>query len=467
MSRAGPDQSAILHLAGPGFFLVLVCLHEDLADLLEGLDGTGIRAAVHLVVPLAEQLVAGAEQLRIGALVDFPLLQLVLGLLVEALDLGEVRVPVPLRSGLFLDELYAGLDVLCAHLHGFLVQIADREAEMEHGNVGEAAAVVRGSHGGAVAGHGGGEEACAHMRQSVDDQCAALGRGHGAAVSGQAEGLNSVYVGHAGQLVDLRDQEHCQQLVGEAVQIGEAGHDLTHGHLIKQDGPLVESFAVAVLLIALCGEHKVLGNVTEHIIYEQMAHAQVASAQAHDVLVHEAVAAEVGDHPAIVKGGVECGDEVLGEGAEQHGPHAGPLVEVICGVLYTAPLTANGSHSALAVEAAETALTVKDDVLLVLRIEGHESLELVLDAGRVGLCVFNAVLTELLPVGGLEKIPGNTAELLKVFPLSLPVDLVFAPEELRIRILYLFLLSHYALPSSLWMRLISRDSTKAWTRVRS
>lgn len=41
----------------------------------------------------------------------------------------------------------------------------------------------------------------------------------------------------------------------------------------------------------------------------------------------------------------------------------------------------------LAVQAAETALTVEDDVLLVLGVESHESLELFLDALAVGLRV--------------------------------------------------------------------------------
>ena len=308
VSGAGPDDGAVLHLAGPRLFLVCVGLHEQVVDLLEGLDGTGISAAVHLVVPLAEQLVARAEQLRVSALVDFPLLQLVLGLLIEALDLSEVSVPIPLCAGLLLNKLYAGLDVLSAHLDSRFIHITDGEAEMEHGNVREAAGVVRRSHGGAVAGHGGGEEASAHVRQRVGNECAALRGRNGAAVSGQTEGLNSVNVRHAGELVYLGDEEHRQQLVGEAIQIGETGHDLTHGHLIEQDGSLVEGFAVAVLLIALCGEHEVLSNVTEHIVNKQMAHAEVGAAQTHDVLVHEAVAAEIGDHPAVVQSGVEGGD---------------------------------------------------------------------------------------------------------------------------------------------------------------
>ena len=299
------------------------------------------------------------------------------------------------------------------------------------------------------------------MRQSVDNQCAALGGGNGAGVGGQTVGLNRIDVGNAGELVYLGDEEHAEKLMGEAVQVGEAAHDLTHGHLVEQNGALVESAAVTVLLVGLGGENEVLCDVAEYIIDEQMAHAQVGAAQTHDVLIHEAVAAEVGDHPAVVQCAVERGNEVLGEGHKEHAPHTSPLIEVICGVLDAAPLTADGGHGALAVEAAEALLTVEDAILLAGGVESHEILVLALGTLEVGLNIIYTILTKLLPVGSLEEIPSNAADLFEVLPLLRPVDLIFAFPEFRIRILYLFLLCHYALPSSLWIRLISRDSTKA------
>ena len=255
--------------------------------------------------------------------------------------------------------------------------------------------------------------------------------------------------------------------MGEAVQVGEAGHDLAHGHLVEQDGPLVEGTAVAVLGVALGGENEVLRNVAEHIVYEQMAHTQVGAAQTHDVLVHEAMAAEVGDHPAVPQRAVERGDEVLGEGHEEHAPHTRPLIEVVCGVLYAAPLTAHGGHGALCVQAAEATLTVEDAVLLALCIESHEVLIFALYTLAVRLEGIDPALTKGFPVGRFEHVPEDAADFKQIFLLLVPVHLVFGLPKLGIRVLYLFLFSHYSLPSSLWMRLISRDSTKAWTRVRS
>ena len=422
---------------------------------------------VHLVVPLAEELVARSDELRVGGLVDLPLLELEVGLLVEALHALEVMLPVPLGAGLLFDELDAGLDIFRGALHGVLiVQVADGEAEVEHGDVREAAGKVGRSHGGAVAGHRGGDEAGAHVGQRVDDQGAALGGRHRAGVGGQAVALNGVDVRDADELVDLGDQEHRQQLMRDAQQVGEAGGDLTHGHFVEGEEHLVELFAVAVFAVGLGEEDQVLRDVAENLEGDLMAHAQVGAAQAHDVLVHEAVAAEIGDHPAVPQRAVHGGDQILGEGAEQHAPHMGPFPEVIGGVLHAAPLAADGGHAALAVQTAEAALAVDDAVPFLLAVQGHEVLVLALDALAVGLEDADHVIAELFPVGLLEHLAEDADDFLQVLALLLPVDIIFGFPEFRIGELNLFL-CHYLIPSSLWMRLISRDSTKAWTRVRS
>ena len=272
MGGARPDDAAVAHLADPRLVSALVGLHQQLIDLLAGLYDAGIDAAVHLVVPLAEQLVAGPDDLGIGGLVNLPLLQLVLRLLVEALHGGEVGIPAPLGAGLLLNEPDAGPDVLRAHLHRLLVLIPNREAQVEHGQVGEAAGHIAGGHGGAVAGHGGGDEALAHVGQGIDDQRAALRGRHGAAVGGQAEGLHRVDVGHTGQLVDLRYQENGHQLVGDTQQVGEAGHDLAHGHFVEEHDLLVQLLTVAVLLVALGQKHQILRHIAEDVVGHQMAH---------------------------------------------------------------------------------------------------------------------------------------------------------------------------------------------------
>ena len=265
-------------------------------------------------------------------------------------------------------------------------------------------------------------------------------------------------------LVDLGDEEHGQQLVRDGKQIREAGGDLTHGHFVEGEEHLVELLAVAVLAVRLGEEDQVLRDVAEDLVGDLMAHAQVGAAQAEDVLVHKAVAAEIGDHPAIPQRAVHGGDQVLGEGAQQHAPHAGPFPEIVGGVLDAAPLAADRGHGALAVEAAEAALAVDDAVPLLGLVQRHEVVVLLLDALAVGLEDVGHILAELLPVGLFQELAEDAHDFLEVFALLLPVDVIFGFPEFRVGILYL---RHYLFPSSLWMRLISSDSTKAWTRVRS
>ena len=447
VSRARPYDCTVLHLARPCFVAILICLADQLADLLTGLNNTGINTAVHLVVPLTEQLVARSEQLRILGLVDLPLLQLVRSLLIKALHSGEVSVPVPFCTGLILDELYAGLDILGGRLQDGLVLVAHGEAEVEHGCVREAACKVRGCHGGTVAGHGAGDKAAAHVGQCVDNQSAALGRRNRAGIGGQTEGLDCIDVRYAGELVDLGDEEDGQQLVRNTAQIGEACHDLTHGHLVKGHEHLVKLLAVTVLAVSLGQKNEVLCNVAEYIVDKQVAHAESAAALTHDVLIHKAVAAEVGDHPAVVQSTVECGNEILGEGHKEHAPHTSPLIEVVCSVLNAAPLTTYGCHCALGIQSAKSLFAVKDSIELALLVECHECIVLFLDALCIHLQGVLPAVFESFPVGLFEHLVENAATNLQVFPLLLPVDVIFCLKKLRIGIFRS--LSHYLLPSSL------------------
>ena len=139
VGRAGPYDSAVFHLAAPRLFPALVGLHHNVIDFAEGLHHAGIHTAVHLIVPLAEQLVARAENLRIRRFVDFPLFQLVLRLFIEALHGGEVCIPVPLCAGRLFHEPDTGLDVFRGIFNGFLIFITDREGQMEDRQIREPA----------------------------------------------------------------------------------------------------------------------------------------------------------------------------------------------------------------------------------------------------------------------------------------------------------------------------------------
>ena len=465
MRRAGPDDRAVLHLAGPRLFLALVGLEHDLVDLFEGVYNARIDAAVHLIVPLAEQLVARANDLRIRRLVDRPLFELVARLGVEALHGGEVSVPTPLRAGLLLNELDAGLDILGGALYGLFVLVADGEAQMEHREIREAAGHIGGRHGRAVARHGAGDEALAHVRQRIQHQSAAFGGRHRAAVRRQAEALDRVDVRHAGELVDLGDQEHREELIRNADQVGEAGHELSHRHLVEEDDLSVQLGAVAVLRIALRLKDKVLGNVTENVKDHEMAHLESRSALAHGVFVHKADAAEIGHHPAVVQHGVKRRNEILGECAKQHAPHAQPLIEVIRRVSDAAPLAADGTHGAFLVEAAELLFAFKQELAALGAGHGGDLGGFLRNTlGKIDPSLLLAC-AESFPVGSKEHILGDIKDFLQVFALRLPVHVVLRAEERRIGVFRSF--RHQFSPPSLRMRLISSDSTNACTRVRS
>ena len=466
MGGAGPDDAAIAHLADPRLFTALVGLHQQLVYLPAALHDAGIDAAVHLVVPLAEQLVAGADDLGIGGLVDLPFLQFIPRLLVKALHGGEIGVPAPLGAGLLLNELDARPDILGAHLHRLLVLIPDREAQVEHGQVGEAAGHIAGGHSGAVAGHGGGDKALAHVGQGIDDQRAALGGRHRAAVRRQAEGLHGVDVGHAGELVDLGHQEHRHQLIGDTQQVGEAGHDLAHGHLIEQNDLLIQLGAVAVLLIALGQEHQIFRHIAENVVGHQVAHFQGVAPLTHGVLIHEAHAAHIGDHPAIPERGIQGGYQILGEGGQQHAPDLQPAGEVDEGALHAAPLPADSGHVTLTVQGTQMLFAVEQQVLALRAGHGGNGLGLPCYTVHIVKEMLLLFPAKGLPVRLLDEIESDGAKLLQVGGLRLPVHLSLGAEEFGIG--KFLLVSHQlAPPFCLWSFLISSDSTKACTRVRS
>ena len=337
---------------------------------------------------------------------------------------------------------------------------------MEHRQIREPAGHITGGHGGAVTGHGGGDEALAHVGQGVDDQRAALGGGHRAAVGGQAEGLHRVDIGYAGQLVDLGHQEHGHQLIGDAQQVGEAGHDLAHGHLVEQNDLLVQLAAVSVLFIALGEEHKVLRHVAENVVGHQVAHFQSVAPLPHGVLVKEGHAAHIGDHPAVPERGVQRGDQILGEGGQQHPPDLQPAGEVDEGALHAAPLPADSGHIALAVQVAQPLLTVEQQVLALGAGHTGDGFGLPRHAVHVVQQVVLLLFAEGLPVGLFDKVQGDGAHFLQVGGLCLPVHLGLGAEEFGIG--EFLLVSHQlAPPFCLWSFLISRDSTNACTRVRS
>ena len=311
MRRAGPDDRTVFHFAGPRLFPALIGLHEDLADLLAGFHDTGIHAAVHFIIPLTEEFVAGTKYLRICRFVDIPLLKLILCLFVEALHGREVGVPVPFGTGLLFNKADAGLHVLRGILNCLFILIAHGECQMEDRQIREAAGHIGRGHNGTITRHGGRDKAAAKMRKSINNKRTAFGGRYRAGIRRQTEGLHRVNVRNAGQLVNLGNEEHRHQLIRNTDQIREAGHDLSHRHLIEENNLFIQLFAVAVLPVTLGQKHQIFRHIAENIINHQMGHLQIAAAQAHRILIHKADTAHVGDHPAIPEGRIQRGNQVL------------------------------------------------------------------------------------------------------------------------------------------------------------
>ena len=207
------------------------------------------------------------------------------------------------------------------------------------------------------------------------------------------------------------------------------------------------------------------GNYAEAAVaFFRQSDVVLAQTLAHGVLVHEADAAHIGDHPPVIERHVQGRDQVLGEGAQQHAPRPQPLLEVIGGVGHAAPLAAHGDHVALAVQGAQVLFTGFQQVQPFGGGHGGDGLGLADHPADIVLDVGLLLDGEGLPVGLLQHIPDDAAHFLQVPALCLPVHVVLGPEELGVGE---FHLCHYLVPPFFWMRLISRDSTKAWTRVRS
>ena len=195
-----------------------------------------------------------------------------------------------------------------------------------------------------------------------------------------------------------------------------------------------------------------------------MAHLQSLTALAQSVLIHEAHTAHIGDHPAIPEGGIQCGNQILGESAQQQTPHLDPFKEVNGSALQTLPFTADSGHGTLAIQVAQMLFAVLEQVNPLVPAHGLDGFELTNQTAAVILDIVKLLLAEGFPIGFLEHIDDNAADFLQVFALCLPIHIGFGTEEFGVGI---FALTHYLTPPFFWMRLISRDSTNAWKRVRS
>ena len=404
VGRAAPDECAVLLIAADVCGqLLLVGLHHGLADLALRLQTFGEQAAVHLVVPLTEQLEGGTDQLRIMGLVDLPLLHLESGALVHLLHGGEVSVPVPGLTGEALDPVDAVLHVGSRHLGGVLVVVTDGHAQrVARHELAEAAILEGRRHDGTVARHGGGDEALAAHRVLVLDRAAALSRRQRAGIGREAVALDGVDVRDEGQLVHFGDHEDRDHLVRDAKQVREAGHHLRHRHFVEHDDALVD------LLVAadLCVRHdevgdQILGPVGNGDPHIKVSLQQLAAAAEHAAVDHSR-GGQVGSEPVVLEHGQHNGHGVLHDHVEHAAPDLQPADKVVADALEALPLTAGKRDSVFLIQVTEVTVAVHEPIDLGAGVHGGEFLELGRDAVLIALEAQLGLGCDLGPVDILD-----------------------------------------------------------------
>ena len=170
-----------------------------------------------------------------------------------------------------------------------------------------------------------------------------------------------------------------------------------------------------------------------------MRHLQSAALLTGCVLVHEAYAAHVRDHPSVVECRVERRDEVSAECHEQHEPHLAPSVEVVSRISRASPFSSYRDHVALAVELSESPLSVEEHFLEFCRAHLCSLLELESASCEIVSASLDLLHAEAFFVCFLEHLNADLSDFHQVLSLRLEVHVVFSAPEYRIRIMELSL----------------------------
>ena len=154
-------------------------------------------------------------------------------------------------------------------------------------------------------------------------------------------------------------------------------------------------------------------------------HFKSSSPEAHRILVHEGVTAEVWDHPSVMCCSHKGRYQVFWESCKKHSPHSGPLIEVNSGVLDTSPLTPYCGHLALGVELTKLFLTIKYKVFYFF---GRHILKKIYFMGNTlfeSLGVLTCCSSNVFPVGLFDQFSDDACNLLHIFSLGFPVYMIF------------------------------------------
>ena len=336
-----------------GLLLLAVGALGKLGDLAVGLAERGDLAADGHVVRFGIQREVGAKDLRVVGLVHLQPLEAALGGIVHALSALEVRLPVPLLTGVLLDEGDGVADLLRGVFLHIVLAVAQGRGELEHRDavleleaLGDNAVAEQRTVAGRIALHGAGAE---HGRIVVDGH-AGLGLRHRADVARKTVFLRNIDVMLCRVLVEQHGDVGRRRLAAQALERREAHHDGSHLVFIHEHDLVGKLLIVADAAVAAEEAVEQLCHILNDEVLLQVADTQIFIAQALGVTVDHHGHGQIVGHPAIAEHGLDVArldDELCKDGHDVQ-----PAAVIIERVLDAAPLAAV-AYLSFSVELAE------------------------------------------------------------------------------------------------------------------
>ena len=295
----GPVTILLCHLL---FGLVgLFCQRVDLAVRFHKLRDL---AADGHVVGLGVQRQIGAEDLGIIGLVHIQPVHPVAGGDIHPFGALKIVIPIPLFTGMLLNEGDGVADLLGRVLLNIILSVTQGRRQLEYGDtvlqfqaLGDDAVAHKGAVAGGVALDGAG----AQNRRVVIDGHTGFRFRHGADIAGQAIFLSNIDVVYGGILVQQYGYIGGGCFPAQALQGGKAHHDGGHLVFIHQDHFFGELRIVADAPVPPEQIVQQLCHVGYNQVLLRMADAQVFSPQTLGVSVQHHRHCQIVGHPAVAE----------------------------------------------------------------------------------------------------------------------------------------------------------------------
>ena len=325
-----------------GHFLFLICLLGELHDLAVRLLEYRKSAADCHVVGLRIERQVGTKDLRIGRLAHFQPLQTALGGIVHALCALKVILPVPLFSGMFLNEGDCISNFLRCIVLNIVICVAQRSCKLEYRNtvfklhtLGDDAVAEKRSVAGGVALNGTASE----DRCIVINGDAGLGLRHRADVARKAIFLRNINVMNCRTLIEKHRNIGRRNLSAEGDHRREAHHDRLHLVLVNEHDLLGEFRVVADAAVAAEELIQQLCNVFNNNVLLRMTDPQMFAAQPLRVAVDHHRHSQIVCHPTVAEHRLDIA-RLDQDDAEHIDPVIQPSGVIIKGIGNTTPFTA-------------------------------------------------------------------------------------------------------------------------------